>query len=536
VALVFLLTASALAQTAQTTPEKPRPASISGVVREAASGKPLPDARVVVGNRDISDAADAQGRYTLRDVPPGQYTIYAFDPTGAMAQARVTVAPGQDLASIDLRISRLGAIAGRVVDENKEPVPGVGVFLIDRSYALGELAYGLRDLVTTDDRGEFRLNRAIAGRPYLLLARRRVSTLDGFSDAPAEAKLRKPTLMPAYYPSSPLPEGAQMVTAPAGGVRDGVEIRVAKTPNYCIDGVMDAPSFWLVEQQPSTRLALHSEGGAGVIMGGPRGKPGPEGKFRICDLHPGQYRLAVFGAAAQGAPLSAGIMALTIADSDIHDIRATAGMGAPLRGDVVWDSPPPEGAPETKILVVLEPLFTRPSSSEGRVAAAIPGPFRFESVILDDYYWRVTGLPRGAYLKDATYGGLGIVNKPLRMGSAMGNAALHIVIGREGGFVAARVSDKDSNPVAQATVIVAPDGVRSEAEFAEAMTVGQTDQTGIFNTAALAPGKYFVWTSGAMDYTPETIGRLFRARTKAKEVEIGPDRTVQVTLSPMELD
>jgi hypothetical protein len=150
---------------------------------------------------------------------------------------------------------------------------------------------------------------------------------------------------------------------------------------------------------------------------------------------------------------------------------------------------------------------------------------------MDEYAVLVRNLPKGAYLKDVTYGGLSVLNRLLKIGTAVGQAELRIVLGRDGGSVTAQLSDDEGKPIPQITVLIAPAEARSEAEFAAAITAGLTDQTGVFRTGALAPGKYLALAIGSrLDYSPETIGRLFRARIKAKEVEVGPSQMVQVKI------
>ncbi len=72
----------------------------------------------------------------------------------------------------------------------------------------------------------------------------------------------------------------------------------------------------------------------------------------------------------------------------------------------------------------------------------------------------------------------------------------------------------------------------------------QTSQSAILNsdaeglpcvTGPLPPGKYLVLASGGpLDWTAESILRFWNARSKAKEVEIGPNATVQVSVEPVD--
>ncbi|MHB9035661.1 MAG: TonB-dependent receptor [Armatimonadota bacterium] len=51
--------------------------SVSGVVKDAETGKPLSGANIVISNTNLSTVTDAQGRYVVTNVPPGDYEITA---------------------------------------------------------------------------------------------------------------------------------------------------------------------------------------------------------------------------------------------------------------------------------------------------------------------------------------------------------------------------------------------------------------------------------------------------------------------------
>jgi hypothetical protein len=123
------------------------------------------------------------------------------------------------------------------------------------------------------------------------------------------------------------------------------------------------------------------------------------------------------------------------------------------------------------------------------------------------------------------------------VGSAIGNAGLKIVLGRDGGTVSVRVADKDSHPAADCTVVFMPATAPSEAAFAAMLITGKTDQTGAWSSATLAPGKYLALASNdTIDRSPEMIGKVWKARTRAEEVEIKPNGSASVTLTPKALE
>jgi hypothetical protein len=164
---------------------------------------------------------------------------------------------------------------------------------------------------------------------------------------------------------------------------------------------------------------------------------------------------------------------------------------------------------------------------------SIPGEFSFSGLLVDGYQVRLLGTPREFYVKEMTYGGTSILHAPLQAGGGVGEAHLRVVLGRDGGFLKAKVADKDGNPVAECFVILMPADALSEAALADEIITGQTDQSGAYSSNALAPGKYCALVSSrSINKSPEDVSKLLQARSHAQEIEIGAGATVSVTLAP----
>ena len=538
VAVFALAVTAAVAQDAPQT--KPATGSISGVVKDEGTGTPMPEVQVSVNPTQTETTTDSQGRYILRDLAPGTYRVAAHGQTTAVKH--VTLAAGQDLASIDLQLRALGQISGKVLDENKEPIPGIRVFLVAREYRLGALRYVFAGTGETDDRGEYHLQRVEPGRAYLIMAEKRARKLEAISSIPADPKLRKRVPAPTYYPDSTSLDGGQPVTLRAGEHREELDIRMARSASYCMEGVLEANGapaalfFQIHQQQPTSGRS----GGGGFYTGSPSGTCGPDGKIRICDLHPGDYQLtaALFSEADESVPFF-GTTTFSIMDRDVRGIKVGARPRLAVPGEVVWYGPPPEQPVSSKISVFVDPL-TRArwgSDASGDVKSSIPGNFSLPGLLLDDYELRVHGIPHNLYLKDITYGGVSILHEPLGVGTAMGNATLRVIVAPDGGYVSAKVADKDGNPVPDSYVLIVPSSATSESALAANLTSGQTDQNGVYSSDMLAPGKYLVLANSApVDSTPESIGKLLRSRSHAQEIEIAANRTVQITLPPGALE
>jgi len=532
--------------------------SVSGAVKARGTGTPLADYEVSTDititstengvtsstSKEVKTTTDKNGSYQLSDLPPGQYRIGVRHPQhfGTQLSKRVTLA-GQDLEHLDFSLAVDAAVSGRVIDENKEPVPGLSVFLVSKEYYLGEVGYFVKATGRTNDRGEYTIARGLeAGRSYLVLAEKRALSLPAHSEVPINPNLRRRVPMRTWYPNSPGSDGAAAVTLRSGERREGVDIEVRKSPSYCVDGSIQTPTGGTAMRfsiEPQTASSGTSSTG-GTFMAAPAATTAPDGKFRICDLYPGNYRLTVnqpiLGAAQ--LPQTFGIATISVSDRDIHDFKVMAVPGIPMAGEVVLDGGEPATPITVKASVVLRSLKRAPYSGEESSARVdVPGAFSFPGLFLDDYSVRTMVNSPGLYIKDVEYGGHSVMYQSIRPGSSLGETGLRVTIGQDGAKVGVRVVDKDGNPVPDMRIAIMPAEIRSEGMLASKLVSGLSDQAGQYTSGTLAPGKYYVAASGeSVDATVDSIEKVWRSRTRFKEIDLAPSRTTQVTLEPVKIE
>ena len=551
--LLFLLATAAFAQNA------PKTAAVSGMVKDSVTGKPLANYNIStyvgatwVNNtifmgsspKQVKSVTDDQGRYRLADLPAGTYRLDASNAEsfGTRAVKRIMVS-GQDLDGIDFTVRQSGSISGRVVDENKEPVPGLRVYLVSREYFHGVLGYFLKEGGRTDDRGRYTISRVEPEHPYLLVAEKMEQRLPVHSEAPLDPKLRRRVPMPTFYPNSPLKEGASSITIRPGEHRDQVDIEIKKGPNFCAEGTLAGPmgaarlAFTIEVAQP----AFGNSSTGGMIGPLPGATTGDDGKFRICDLAPGDYRIGVSepvsGVGVSRKMGNHALVPITIADRDLSRLEIVASGGPTLNGEVVWDADAPAEPVTVRVSLPLTPLLRGGLPGENPFARVdIPGTFEIPSLVVGDYALRAMINAPGMYVKDVTYAGHSVMNQPLHAGESMSDS-LRVVIARDAATIHAQVNNKDGQPLADMQVIVLPAGASSEAVLQATMFSGETDQRGEFTSHGIAPGKYYVAASDAsFDATPESIGRLWRARNRFQEVELTAGGSSQLTLTPLKID
>ena len=514
-------------------------ASVSGMVKDKVTGRPLANYTVSTPVRgrekDAASTTDYSGRYRLMDLPPGTYRLSANSSQRigfGQEVARHVAVNGSDVENIDFLVLQPGTISGKVVDENKEPVPNVPIRLVHREYFLGSIGYYyVFPGGQTDDQGEFTITGIEPGQPFFLVADKVDFRLQAHSEAPLNPKLRKRVPVRTWYPASTFRESAEALVLQPGEKREGVDIEMKKSPSYCVEGTVFGPMgaaalrFSMEAMQPSS--------GHGTFMMTPSGMTAADGQFRICDLYPGVYRLS----AQDGdfnSPKIHGTIDITITDQDLQGVRVNAVPGKSLEGEVVWDSDPPATPVTNKIFVSVVPLF-RTGYLGGRYD--VPGTFTVDGVFPEEYEVEARFNAPGVYVKDLTFSDRSVRYEPLRPAAATNGSGLRVVMAHDGGTIAAQVNDKDGNPVADLFVLTIPAETSSEGELAARIQQGETDQAGQCTTQTLAPGKYYVVAiDRPIDRSPETIGRLWRSRNRYREVDLPPAGSVQVRLEPGKIE
>ena len=116
----------------------PRP-SVAGKVVNSLNGEAVRGATVILRSHDetdgisYADETDADGRFSMEDVQPGEYSIsarrqgFAFEPPGAVGAPppNLKVEQGGQKQDLVIKLTPLGVIAGRVLDSDGDPVHGV---------------------------------------------------------------------------------------------------------------------------------------------------------------------------------------------------------------------------------------------------------------------------------------------------------------------------------------------------------------------------------------------------------------------------
>jgi protocatechuate 3,4-dioxygenase beta subunit len=532
-----LVVASSMTQTGSAAEQAIAPKrSISGTVQYADTREPIANAQVFVAApvEQVSSETDILGRYTLEGLAPGEYLIYAYAKDGGppLGFKRVTLSADRDLTSVDFIIQRFGSIAGIVQGENGKPLSGMAVYLIASRYMYGALQRLQAGSAITGPEGEYTFRYVRSGQNYYVFTQNWLETLRVVSTEPSDPRLRKPIPSPTYYGDSPSIEGALPVTVNSGEHREEVNIRVPNTTSYCVDGVLSikgaagAVYFEIMDLQEPFDLP----GTEGMILRPASGTTGPDGRIRVCDLHPGEYKITVMQKPhdTHSGPAFFGSTEFSISDSDVNDTRILAQPRFSFSGETMWDNPSAKESfgPQKFIELELRPLTWSDNLWETeyqrlRAESPVPGNFSFLDILADDYAVLVQSLPPGVYIKDITFAGESVLNRTLHLAGASGDTRLRVTVADECGLLAVRVLDNDGNPAPGSYVTVIPANSLPPALLAARMISAPTNNKGLFTLGCVAPGKYnVIATTAPAEPTPEGLGRILKARSSSNEIEL----------------
>ena len=132
-----------------------------------------------VTNIQVSNTAstDSAGQFAITGIAPGKYRLSAersgFINTqyGARGPNKpgtlLTLEPGQKSSDLAMRLTPQGVIAGRVLDEDGEPVANVDVQVLRQQYMQGRKQMARTGGATTNDLGEYRVFGLPPGRYFV---------------------------------------------------------------------------------------------------------------------------------------------------------------------------------------------------------------------------------------------------------------------------------------------------------------------------------------------------------------------------------
>jgi uncharacterized GH25 family protein len=450
-----------------------------------------PEPKVKEPKKTFTATSDANGKFRIEGVDPGNYYFkvkrtgfveQTYKPTSAnSAEGKLHLTSGQELHDIDFRLVPQGAVAGKVVDEDGDPVGDAMVTASKYSFASGHRTMLPTDTGQTNDRGEFRLGKLPPGRYYLCAEVMALNPMGNPAPPPPKDGSPETGYVATYFPRTIDVQDAESIEVKAGADIPGFVIHIQKSRVVRLKGNLIG-----ADGKPLKQAQV-------VLMSGAR--PGsmrmasvndPEGKFEIANVPPGTYMAMTMQLTGTNPTMT--MQTLVVANENLSDVKLGTVPEATLSGKIVVAG---DGKLELKGMTVMlegeEEGPTMPAS--GKVDES--GSFVVQKVAPSKYEVSVTNVPKGAYLKSVMWSGREKLGEALDFSAGVGGD-LQVILGTDGASFDAKVT-RDDKPAHDATVVLLPEdaGRRSQPTTRSQ----STDDVGHVAFKDVPPGNYlaFAW-------------------------------------------
>jgi len=580
VMLALTVRGSAQVLPAAGAPPGPRTGMVVGQVVDAATGDPVPEAivRLTLPKYFENPAApndrvmaDGEGRFFFSDLPAGDYFLQArkdgyapgtYGERRAWGQSQLlSLAEGERLTDVTLRVWKYGVIAGTVVDEAGEPVVGVAVRALIKDVFAGRPRYGNMevnsDLVptaTTDDRGMFRLSQVTPGtyvvvvpsnqttvpaallaapNPALrsdlffagvaemsLLGQPRTQQAGDFALLTSNRVLIPPPPSPAgrmsvypttYFPAAATAGAAAQIALAAGEERADITISMRPVPAVRVSGRLVAPDG---SAPPPTAIRLVGAAMTDVIttglVSGPdhvgfetvTGVSDATGRFTLLGVPPGEYVLThanrfLSRAIQQGQPAYWISQPVTVGADDLPDLIVTLRPALRVEGRMEYRSV--ASAPPPPIPVI---VFETPFGEPGRFAAEVTrgATPTFSTVAAGGQYIARPYESSAWFVQSVTLGGKDITDRVFDLQTDA--TSLLVTYTDRPSKVSGTVTDDQGSTSATAVVLVFPVDPRKWSGYGASprtLKSALTTRHGVYTINQLPPGDYYAIAVGAAD-------------------------------------
>jgi len=193
---------------------------VMGRVVDGSSGKPIPGAMVgltvqmmpqagaggaaglqIPGYRPQAVTTGSDGQFVFSNLPKGTFLLVSMLPganaflneSSQSSTQMVTLAEGEKLNDVDVRLFRPGVVTGQVRDERGDGLEGISISLVRITSNGGKRNLSVARSTTTDDRGVFRVAGVSPGDYGVcaLFSRRIAPVAAGLAQAAGNADLQR---------------------------------------------------------------------------------------------------------------------------------------------------------------------------------------------------------------------------------------------------------------------------------------------------------------------------------------------------------
>ena len=517
--------------------------TIAGTVLSANTGEPLKKAHAVLHRRGeesnehpLTATTDASGHFSIDKIPAGRYEL-AVDRANYLDMqygqdqpdkpgAILSLAPGQKMTDLLFRLHRTAVIAGRVLDQDGDPVRGAEVVAAARTMVRGKPKIEPSEGISTNDLGEYRVADLAPGRYLVLASPPRVS--------PWREPEEQAAYLPTYYPGTTESARASAIEVKSGDEITGIDLvfasklptRTYKIHGRVVNSVTDDPDAQIVVLL-SPRMNRELDFDPNQKQANPDRKTGT---FEINDVAPGEYVAVAISFGEGRRHRAAQNVDVIASDVDGVSLILTRGIDIPVR--VMLEG---KSAAIADMSILLNPSANEASirfSEERRRAIVQPdGSFVLKEVSDGSYSLEVYSKCRECYLKSARGNGVDLLEQGVQVVSGEAPSPIAVLYSSNTGTLTGAVTNKDDLPAPGALVVLVPDS--SSHQRPEQYKTSTTDQYGHFEIRGVPPGHYqaFAWEKADEDsYGDPDFRRPFESMAESFDIAAHEQKSVQLKM------
>ncbi len=488
------------------TPAAEPAGEIAGRVVCAQTGAPLRNALVSLrlnesdGRSPRSTVTAADGRFILAKVPAGSYTV-EVEKAGYRRREQeplsLSVATGGRRADLEIKLWRAGAMSGRVLDWDGEPLVLARVRAHAVRHQNGRPELVPREEVLTDDRGEYRIP-GLPGDRYIVSA---------WPPHPGA---------PTYYPAAPSPSEAQRLGLRWGQELTSIDLKIPNWPAFTVtgrvgNGIKEAPCG-------NCEVEAYRLGNPFRLSLAATGSVSPSGDFVILGLAPGSYRIV---AMLRGYRTLAASRPVEITDRGLEGLNLIVGPGEAVSGEIIFQDPPADLKTERTVVTAYGNGLPAYWPMGGAVLKGNERSFEMEDLPPETYRFEVAPLPAGGYLKSLRVLRRDLPGPELTVDEGVPLSGVEAVVAFDGATVTGKVKGRDAgsegSQIVDARLALIPQpGQSPYLTEREAFT----DAAGNFSLEGVPPGAYVVYavarraTADLLDPETQAALQAFGANVK----------------------
>lgn len=527
--LVSLVGLTLFATTIQTQPSQSGRSAVYGRAVYSDNDRPVGHATVVLrsvasyGPEQISSTTNGRGEFRIEGVPAGRYFIavvsravvspesflnndenretlyYLDDMREYFEEVEVN---GRNDKQVVVRARRGAVIDGKVTYANGDPAVDHPVTILRRKgnrYSMfWTNANGMRESLTTDDRGMFRVS-GLPAAEYIVGATPMLQHGELVKDEALEANMVGSMLAMTFHPSTPLVTQATVVRVAAGEERTGIDVMLAERQMHKVSGIVRARD----DNRPVAGARVHIsrketfENVTPVVFWPySRGMPGVNtdelGRWRFTLVPDGQYIISVKSPSGyelnpEAKKYGPTQKEIEISGNDLANVLVEVGGDSTVSGTIALENSP--SPPNASVGLQTE----GPSAENMASVSTQRGRFVIRNVPPGKMYFFVNleqEVPQ-LYLKSITWKGKDLLREPLEVGVETHVEDVQIVLSPRVATFNFRLHTIVGRPASDVSLVLVPADparwIRREAQL-----FGTTDSNG-HCTIVGAPAEYLVF-------------------------------------------